>query len=294
MDLASPIDGIVETLATAYDTPDAALGLAVVRIGEAAAPLLAVLNRAAGQGLSRERDRVLLFRALHVLGAARVPAACQPLLRFLRRPPAEVEDTLGDAVSETLPRIAAGVFDGDAPALLAACGDRRIDEAARWSLLLAAAFLTWDGRIARTDMESFLRRFRAEKMAAPLDAAWMGWGEAVALLGLADLAPAVEEVWSTFPVRLVSPGTFREQLADARAAPDDIERFRSANAGYIEDIGTVLDWTRRTDGEEAGRDLAPYYDDVPQPVTNLLRGVGRNDPCPCGSGKKYKKCCLLT
>jgi uncharacterized protein YecA (UPF0149 family) len=21
--------------------------------------------------------------------------------------------------------------------------------------------------------------------------------------------------------------------------------------------------------------------------------VGRNDPCPCGSGKKFKKCCLL-
>jgi uncharacterized protein YecA (UPF0149 family) len=21
--------------------------------------------------------------------------------------------------------------------------------------------------------------------------------------------------------------------------------------------------------------------------------VGRNDPCHCGSGKKYKKCCLL-
>ncbi len=20
--------------------------------------------------------------------------------------------------------------------------------------------------------------------------------------------------------------------------------------------------------------------------------VGRNDPCPCGSGKKYKKCCF--
>lgn len=22
------------------------------------------------------------------------------------------------------------------------------------------------------------------------------------------------------------------------------------------------------------------------------KGVGRNDPCPCGSGKKFKKCCL--
>lgn len=21
--------------------------------------------------------------------------------------------------------------------------------------------------------------------------------------------------------------------------------------------------------------------------------IGRNSPCPCGSGKKYKKCCLL-
>jgi len=23
-------------------------------------------------------------------------------------------------------------------------------------------------------------------------------------------------------------------------------------------------------------------------------GTGRNEPCPCGSGRKYKKCCLLT
>ena len=29
---------------------------------------------------------------------------------------------------------------------------------------------------------------------------------------------------------------------------------------------------------------------TPQPVVNGPR-VGRNDPCPCGSGKKYKKCC---
>jgi hypothetical protein len=25
---------------------------------------------------------------------------------------------------------------------------------------------------------------------------------------------------------------------------------------------------------------------------NPYRGVGRNDPCPCGSGKKFKRCCL--
>ena len=29
----------------------------------------------------------------------------------------------------------------------------------------------------------------------------------------------------------------------------------------------------------------------PQPVVKKEKKVGRNDPCPCGSGKKYKKCC---
>jgi preprotein translocase subunit SecA len=29
----------------------------------------------------------------------------------------------------------------------------------------------------------------------------------------------------------------------------------------------------------------------PQPLKVAGQKVGRNDPCPCGSGKKYKKCC---
>ncbi|WP_278336889.1 SEC-C metal-binding domain-containing protein [Dorea formicigenerans] len=28
-----------------------------------------------------------------------------------------------------------------------------------------------------------------------------------------------------------------------------------------------------------------------QPYVRLQPKIGRNDPCPCGSGKKYKKCC---
>ena len=32
------------------------------------------------------------------------------------------------------------------------------------------------------------------------------------------------------------------------------------------------------------------------PVEQFVRAspkIGRNDPCPCGSGKKHKKCCLV-
>ena len=28
-----------------------------------------------------------------------------------------------------------------------------------------------------------------------------------------------------------------------------------------------------------------------KPMTRMQPKVGRNDPCPCGSGKKYKQCC---
>ena len=29
-----------------------------------------------------------------------------------------------------------------------------------------------------------------------------------------------------------------------------------------------------------------------KPYRAPAAAIGRNDPCPCGSGKKYKKCCL--
>jgi len=32
-------------------------------------------------------------------------------------------------------------------------------------------------------------------------------------------------------------------------------------------------------------------DETRQPVKREAGKVGRNDPCPCGSGKKYKDCC---
>lgn len=36
---------------------------------------------------------------------------------------------------------------------------------------------------------------------------------------------------------------------------------------------------------------APPIPDAPVEQARKTRPVGRNDPCPCGSGKKHKKCC---
>ena len=40
-----------------------------------------------------------------------------------------------------------------------------------------------------------------------------------------------------------------------------------------------------------GRQAAEVRQPAPAPVQRTAPSVGRNDPCPCGSGKKYKKCC---
>jgi len=50
--------------------------------------------------------------------------------------------------------------------------------------------------------------------------------------------------------------------------------------------------------EEGQSDAAPSLSDAlpaqqkrPTQLRRTAEKVGRNDPCPCGSGKKYKKCC---
>jgi uncharacterized protein YecA (UPF0149 family) len=44
--------------------------------------------------------------------------------------------------------------------------------------------------------------------------------------------------------------------------------------------------------QERWRQQAEVNPILSQPYENPFKGVGRNDPCPCGSGKKFKKCCL--
>jgi uncharacterized protein YecA (UPF0149 family) len=46
--------------------------------------------------------------------------------------------------------------------------------------------------------------------------------------------------------------------------------------------------------EDFDTDDADDFDSEPEPSGTVVRGsshFGRNDPCSCGSGEKYKKCC---
>ncbi|OZI20108.1 preprotein translocase subunit SecA [Bordetella genomosp. 9] len=68
----------------------------------------------------------------------------------------------------------------------------------------------------------------------------------------------------------------QEQVAEAEAeaAQPHVQNVQYQHADYDEALA-------------AGEDERPQGQ---QPVRNALPKVGRNDPCPCGSGKKYKQC----
>lgn len=44
-------------------------------------------------------------------------------------------------------------------------------------------------------------------------------------------------------------------------------------------------------GNLSPKELEHLINGVQEPYIDPFAGIGRNDPCPCGSGKKYKKCC---
>ncbi len=65
----------------------------------------------------------------------------------------------------------------------------------------------------------------------------------------------------------------------AYGTEEGVEKVLHEKAEFLRTNGTWL-YTR-----EARLGPAPFKSATPK--------VGRNDPCPCGSGKKYKQCCLL-
>lgn len=57
-----------------------------------------------------------------------------------------------------------------------------------------------------------------------------------------------------------------------------------------EAMQTFLDNLKETDREHIRKMTIPP---TQKQMSRKPPKVGRNEPCPCGSGKKFKKCCYL-
>jgi SWIM/SEC-C metal-binding protein len=73
--------------------------------------------------------------------------------------------------------------------------------------------------------------------------------------------------------------------------------LRLVDESKASEIAAVCDengWTYIIGIEpDKSEDLSDLERKLTPPVRHVEAKVGRNEPCPCGSGKKYKKCCAL-
>jgi len=80
---------------------------------------------------------------------------------------------------------------------------------------------------------------------------------------------------------------------DVTAAFFRLEKESPEFVGSLWEItGTIHEEVNAGGDYAFGMEAAAYDPDMPAVETIVNRGpkIGRNDPCPCGSGKKYKKC----
>jgi len=61
---------------------------------------------------------------------------------------------------------------------------------------------------------------------------------------------------------------------------------------FLVQVRTNQEVKREKVARETGTAAATKTEVKKAPVRNAAKKVGPNDPCPCGSGKKYKKCCM--
>ncbi|MBF0560869.1 MAG: YchJ family protein [Alphaproteobacteria bacterium] len=101
--------------------------------------------------------------------------------------------------------------------------------------------------------------------------------------------------------------------------PDEVEKFakdvtwlgltvRHVEGGGPEDQTGTVEYVARfrvRGGQQVHHELSSFRRDDgrwlyvdgeinPKAAPRQVVKIGRNDPCPCGSGKKYKKCCGTT
>lgn len=296
-----PMDAaeILDQLTHADGLPKAALHAATAQRSEMVPVFLREIDSYLALEPTDRAKPTPLFFIVHLLGEWREKAAYRPLARLLRCPAHEVDVILGDAITSTSHRVMAAVFDGDPQPLYDIILDRNAEQFVRSRMCETLAMLVQRGDLDRGVAGRFLRDAFMDLQPQTECYVWQGWQSAIAMLGLTELTVLVKRAFDRgFIDRHWL--AFEDFHADVEWAARHPEMVRvSQNVEYTlfgDTIEELSRWYGFSDEARADRERARQEVDAelvaPEPHHNPFRGVGRNEPCPCGSGKKFKRCCL--
>jgi hypothetical protein len=239
----------------------------------------------------------LRLHAAMILGLMERESAGSLLVEFMRRMAEADDDALQDWLAGEWPAF----FANKPPSVLDAVRDLCLDRRSDW-YVRANALEVVVAVAARQDpdtLESTLAWIAdnaADERERPEMRPW--WCHALLDYPREQYRPLLESLAASEPV----PGAAFDAEDIRRAYAGDPEHGPSHLGKdpwrfYTpESIRERQDrWAREVDEDDGEADES---DDalatIVEPYVRELPKVGRNDPCPCGSGRKFKKCCLPT
>ena len=261
--------------------------------------------------IAMDADRYTLpFFSLFLLAQFREKRAEKLIVSLCRHP--MTDELLGDIITGGMHSILASVCMDNPNAIKSIVEDPDAEEFARAAAIEALAILTLNDKLPRESLSKYLTElydFRLEKEPSYV------WDGAVAVstdLGFSEHLELIKEAYMD-GLADETVDNLKDVVAilEKRNLRDhDPRRYR-----FVDNIDSAIShWYCFTDNYLAERkkesensavpDIEVETENLaPDPGRHTIGGfhvetyrrpepkVGRNDPCPCGSGKKYKKCC---
>lgn len=247
-------------------------------------PLLQAIDVGLSDPSGASEEQATLFAyALYLFAKWRDVRAYPHVLRWLRLPGEAPFDIGGDMVTQDGGRILAAVCDGDVQPIIDLVTDRHANEFGRAAGVQALTLLAAWLEVPRERIIEILLWLGREGLEREPSQVWDSLAADSADIEALEVFP---EIRRAFAEGLADPRSMQPSELDEVEASPRGEMLAKTRERYhpIDDVAHATAWWGRRGGG-AGIDPGP------QEPYRAPPKVGRNEPCPCGSGKKFKKCC---
>jgi len=271
----------------------AAVEAAVARREEIIPGLLRILEDTVDRAaqLDAEGDYMAHLYAMFLLAQFRETRAYPLVVRFASLPGNLADSLCGDFLTEDLGRVLASVCGGELDGIQSVIENEDTNEWARGAALSSLVTLVAAGQKSRYEVVSYFASLFRGKLARKWSHIWD------ALVSYTcDLYPAelLGDIKHAYEEGLVDPGYigFDDVKRDLALGMDRVlaKLADSSHKRLVEDTVAEMGWWHCFQPSAPAKPKpAPSW--VSSPIRNAKPKTGRNEPCPCGSGKKYKKCC---
>ena len=221
--------------------------------------------------------------AAMLLAQMREPAAYSKLIDIIAFDRDTVDMLWGDILTDSFEKILRDTFDGDSSRIPQLLENRSVSPWSRLKALEAWGMHFFDGRVSREEMIAKLRYLIDEvycgKLTEDDEIVLTQVAEVVREQRLEELLPDVKKL---FDRDIVDPCMYRDCEQYMSSFSDPL--YDAKDEHFDDAIIELQRWK--------WFDEAHWTDDDDYKGNGDFEGkVARNDFCPCGSGKKYKKCC---